>query len=54
MQSDFLLQATLKRVAALTCGLFVEVESGAFERHLATLLPIIEDVIQPEKFDMVS
>ena len=47
------LQPSLSRVAALTCGLFVEVESGGFERHLATLLPLIEDVIQPEKYDVV-
>ena len=40
----------LHKVAALTCGLVVEVESASFSRHLDTLVPIIEHHINADKY----
>ena len=44
---------SLQRLAALVCGIIVEVETAGMERHLSVLLPIISDHILPEKYDLV-
>ena len=43
----------MRKLAAITCGLFVEVEASGFERHLHTVLPILEHQIQPDKYQQV-
>ena len=45
--------ANLHKVAALSCGLMVEVESASFSRHLDTLMPIIEHHINSDKYTEV-
>ncbi len=47
-------RVALHKVAALSCGLLVEVEGAAFSRHLATVLPIIEHHIHPDKYQEVG
>ena len=42
--------ANLHKVAALSCGLVVEVESASFSRHLDTFMPIIEHHINSDRY----
>ncbi|CAH1799075.1 unnamed protein product [Owenia fusiformis] len=39
-----------RRLGCVACGLFVEVESGGFERHLENILPIMQSQIDPTRF----
>jgi hypothetical protein len=50
----YILQTSLMTLSAKVTGLFTEVEGGSFKRHLATVLPLIEQNIDPEKFVQVS
>uniref|UniRef100_UPI00398E4C32 small subunit processome component 20 homolog n=1 Tax=Pristiophorus japonicus TaxID=55135 RepID=UPI00398E4C32 len=43
-----------RRLAVHTCGLFVEAEGIAFERRIATILPILEAEINPERFQNIE
>ncbi|XP_067855315.1 small subunit processome component 20 homolog [Heptranchias perlo] len=43
-----------RRLATHTCGLFVEAEGIAFERRLATVLPILAAEINPERFQNIQ
>ncbi|KAJ8314703.1 hypothetical protein KUTeg_006853 [Tegillarca granosa] len=40
-------------LASQLCGLFVEVESGKFEHHLSEILPLIEQQLEPGKFESI-
>ena len=46
-------QVLVRRMAIIATGLFVEVETTSFERHLASVLPIIQLQTQPEKYEQV-
>ncbi|XP_013387842.1 small subunit processome component 20 homolog [Lingula anatina] len=39
-----------RRLAAQLCGLFTEVESAKFERHMPTVLPLILQQIEPGRY----
>ncbi|KAK3603374.1 hypothetical protein CHS0354_025985 [Potamilus streckersoni] len=41
----------LRTMAAQLVGLFVEVEASNFEHHLSTLLPVLEQQIEPGKWE---
>ncbi|XP_051886024.1 small subunit processome component 20 homolog isoform X2 [Pristis pectinata] len=43
-----------RRLAAHTCGLFVEAEGVFFEKRFATILPILETEINPERFQNIQ
>ncbi|XP_055506481.1 small subunit processome component 20 homolog [Leucoraja erinacea] len=43
-----------RRLAAHTCGLFVEAEGVFFEKRFATILPILEAEIKPERFQNIE
>ncbi|XP_069760571.1 small subunit processome component 20 homolog isoform X2 [Narcine bancroftii] len=43
-----------RRLAAHTCGLFIEAEGVFFEKRFATILPILEAEINPERFQEVE
>ncbi|XP_062913663.1 small subunit processome component 20 homolog [Mobula hypostoma] len=43
-----------RRLAAHTCGLFVETEGVFFEKRFAKILPILEAEINPERFQNIQ
>ncbi|XP_059834550.1 small subunit processome component 20 homolog [Hypanus sabinus] len=43
-----------RRLAAHTCGLFVETEGIFFEKRFAKILPILEAEINPERFENIQ
>ena len=46
-------QPLVRKLASNACGLFVEVEAAGFERHLNTVLPILEHQLNPDKYEQV-
>ncbi|KAL5010991.1 hypothetical protein ScPMuIL_013296 [Solemya velum] len=42
------------KLAAQLCGLFIEVESSKFEHHISDMLPIIEQQLEPGKYEQVE
>jgi hypothetical protein len=49
-----MLQTSLMTLSAKVAGLFADVEGGSFKRHVATVLPLVEQNIDPEKYRQVS
>lgn len=47
-------QSTVRTLSAKVTGLLAEAEGTSFRRHVATLLPLIEKNIDPEKYTEVS
>lgn len=47
-------QASLRRLGAQVCGLFVEVEEEKFARRIDDLLPLLEREIDPDNYEDVS
>lgn len=47
-------QASLRRLGAQICGLYVEVEDEKFTCRLNNLLPLLEKEIHPNNFEDVS
>ncbi|KAG7496109.1 small subunit processome component 20-like [Solea senegalensis] len=47
-------KATLRRLGAQICGLFVEVEEEKFARRLKSLLPLLEKEIHPDNYDDIE
>ncbi len=46
-------QASLRRLGAQICGLFVEVDEEKFARRLDDLLPLLEREINPDNYEDV-
>ena len=55
MYSVYLYQLQLRHrtLAAQLCGLFVEVEGAKFQQRLTDLLPVIEQQLEPGKYEKV-
>ncbi|XP_061570968.1 small subunit processome component 20 homolog [Cololabis saira] len=47
-------KASLRRLGALVCGLYVEVEEEKFTRRMDDLLPLLEKGIHPDNFEDIE
>lgn len=45
-------QISLQRLACHVCSLFVEVENQSFDRRLQDFLPLLFDIIKPDKYNV--